>query len=493
MRTGCKVFLLLTLCHLAAGRQLLVRISPDEPPVTVPYSLPEADSAHSSSGLIPDVGLWVLAPENPGIDPQQVHVTNWAPGSLLFSWVTGSAQVGPEVTLPPVKSVASWVEYGPESGQYNETIGGTVNSTAYLQIYKNATLGALSYASPIIHHVLVTGLEPGETIFYRVGDPAYLTWSDEFSVTVPPLPTVENLPFRIAAPAPLLRTNSPSDGQGSLNVADHLQSVSSPFHQTAVELCRLAQHGSSLQGIMGDLGQTENSNQTLQQLMANEPQLVWLVGNHEIEPMLATGGSAFTSYNARWPNPQNPSVVNTSAGHAVFSPQPQDYMPGPGTDVNGYYSQDIPGAHVIWLNAHIAYWTGTAQYEWFLQDIASVDRTATPWLIINLHAQFYASYVSQYKCTECMRELYEPIFYAHQVDLVISGHVHSYERSKPMYNYTLDECGPMYLVVGDGGNDEGLTNTFIDEDPPAYCNDTSLYPYTWFVPTPTGYPPPPPS
>ncbi len=70
------------------------------------------------------------------------------------------------------------------------------------------------------------------------------------------------------------------------------------------------------------------------------------------------------------------------------------------------------------------------------------------------------------------------------VDLVISGHVHAYERTHPMRNYQvranevgdagqrtsqtlhcssmdvdvpsqLDNCGPVYLTVGDGGNIEG--------------------------------------
>jgi hypothetical protein len=33
-------------------------------------------------------------------------------------------------------------------------------------------------------------------------------------------------------------------------------------------------------------------------------------------------------------------------------------------------------------------------------------------------------------------DLYEPLFYQHQVDLVYSGHTHAYERTFPMYNYT---------------------------------------------------------
>jgi hypothetical protein len=38
---------------------------------------------------------------------------------------------------------------------------------------------------------------------------------------------------------------------------------------------------------------------------------------------------------------------------------------------------------------------------------------------------------------------------------VLSGHVHAYERTHPMYKYKLDTCGPVYLSIGDGGNIEG--------------------------------------
>ena len=42
-----------------------------------------------------------------------------------------------------------------------------------------------------------------------------------------------------------------------------------------------------------------------------------------------------------------------------------------------------------------------------------------------------------------------------------------------MYDYKLDNCGPVYLTIGDGGNAEGLSRTFVDETNPAtnatYC------------------------
>lgn len=41
--------------------------------------------------------------------------------------------------------------------------------------------------------------------------------------------------------------------------------------------------------------------------------------------------------------------------------------------------------------------------------------------------------------------------------------VHAYERSNRVYNYTLDPCGPIYIVVGDGGNREKMAIAHADE------------------------------
>ena len=54
-----------------------------------------------------------------------------------------------------------------------------------------------------------------------------------------------------------------------------------------------------------------------------------------------------------------------------------------------------------------------------------------------------------------MRRSLEPLLYSSGVDLVLSGHIHSYERTKGVYDYEPNECGPVYLNIGDGGNYEG--------------------------------------
>ena len=75
----------------------------------------------------------------------------------------------------------------------------------------------------------------------------------------------------------------------------------------------------------------------------------------------------------------------------------------------------------------------------------------------------YTTYGAHYKENECMRQLYEPLLLQHNVDIVLNGHVHSYERSKPMANYKVDDggCAPMHVTIGDAGNIEGAAMSFI--------------------------------
>ena len=47
-----------------------------------------------------------------------------------------------------------------------------------------------------------------------------------------------------------------------------------------------------------------------------------------------------------------------------------------------------------------------------------------------------------------MRYDMEDLFYKYGVDVVMAGHVHSYERMNPTYRNETDPCGPIYLNLG---------------------------------------------
>ncbi len=68
-------------------------------------------------------------------------------------WIVGNAQLAPEVTPLDPSTVASVVQYGTTSGNYDLSAVGT--SLVYSQLYPFP--GLLNYTSGIIHHVRLTG------------------------------------------------------------------------------------------------------------------------------------------------------------------------------------------------------------------------------------------------------------------------------------------------------------------------------------------------
>ena len=60
----------------------------------------------------------------------------------------------------------------------------------------------------------------------------------------------------------------------------------------------------------------------------------------------------------------------------------------------------------------------------------------------------------------------ESLFYDHGVNVVLSGHVHSYERTKNIYQNGTNPCGPVYLNLGDGGNREGPYTNWLPGSTP---------------------------
>ncbi|WVZ79243.1 hypothetical protein U9M48_026845 [Paspalum notatum var. saurae] len=93
-----------------------------------------------------------------------------------------------------------------------------------------------------------------------------------------------------------------------------------------------------------------------------------------------------------------------------------------------------------------------------------------------MHSPIYNSNEAHYMEGESMRAAFEKWFVKYKVDLVFAGHVHAYERSYRIsnihYNVTSgnrypvpNKSAPVYITVGDGGNQEGLASRFIDPQP----------------------------
>ncbi|KAK3314857.1 Metallo-dependent phosphatase-like protein [Apodospora peruviana] len=101
------------------------------------------------------------------------------------------------------------------------------------------------------------------------------------------------------------------------------------------------------------------------------------------------------------------------------------------------------------------------QLDFLAADLASVDRTVTPWVVVAGHRPWYSTGTST--CGPCQKA-FEPLLYKYGVDLAVFGHVHNSQRFAPSVNGTADPAGlqnpkaPMYIVAGGAGNIEGLSS-----------------------------------
>ncbi|XP_076910025.1 purple acid phosphatase 2-like [Bidens hawaiensis] len=249
-------------------------------------------------------------------------------------------------------------------------------------------------------------------------------------------------------------------------------------------------------GIIGDLGQTYDSNVTLthyelnpikgesvlyvgdlsyadhypyhdnrrwdswarfvERSVAYQP-WIWTAGNHELDYNPSIGESEpFKPFLHRYHVPFNSS----------------------GSTKPLWYSIKRASAYIIVLSSYSAYGTYTPQFMWLVEELPKVNRSETPWLIVLMHSPWYNSNAYHYMEGETMRVMFEPLFVEYKVDIVFAGHVHAYERSNRISNIAynivngkctpvFDQNAPVYITIGDGGNIEGLA-TIMTEPQPSY-------------------------
>ncbi|TMW90089.1 hypothetical protein EJD97_016221 [Solanum chilense] len=246
-------------------------------------------------------------------------------------------------------------------------------------------------------------------------------------------------------------------------------------------------------GIIGDLGQTFDSNQTLEHYLSNP----------KGQAMLFVGDLSYADHypfhdNVRWDTfgrfieksaAYQPWITAAGNHELDFAPEIGEntpfkpythryHVPYKASQSTSplWYSIKRASTYIIVLSSYSAYGKYTPQYSWLEQEFAKVNRTETPWLIVLLHSPWYNSNNYHYMEGESMRVMFESWFVQNKVDMVFAGHVHSYERSERvsnvMYNITNgqstpieDPSAPIYITIGDGGNIEGIANNFTEPQP----------------------------
>lgn len=157
------------------------------------------------------------------------------------------------------------------------------------------------------------------------------------------------------------------------------------------------------------------------------------VGNHE-------GYMDFLAFRKRYLMPEN--------GHS-----------------NYWWSFDIGLAHFTMVSSEHDFEFGSVQYKWIEQDLAkaNANRHIRPWIFVTSHKAMYATSKSRYESTRPgapFQRALEPLLQKYQVDMMISGHNHNYERTWPTFfgtpkmdrgNYFRNPKAPIWVVQGTAG------------------------------------------
>jgi hypothetical protein len=175
--------------------------------------------------------------------------------------------------------------------------------------------------------------------------------------------------------------------------------------------------------------------------------------------IFTTGDNAYPSgsrtdyqncYNATWGR-HRARTRPTPGNHEYESPGAMPYYeyfgPNAGPSGRGYYSYDVGAWHIVSLNSEADARIGSPQESWLRADLAANPSACTA---VYWHRALFGS--GEHGGDAKMREIWRTL-YQQNVDLVVVGHEHLYERFAPQdANGRVDPLrGIRQFVVGTGG------------------------------------------
>ena len=148
---------------------------------------------------------------------------------------------------------------------------------------------------------------------------------------------------------------------------------------------------------------------------------------------------------------------------------------------NLYYSWIYGGIYFLSYSTEHNFSIGSVQYEFISNDLKKhANDTDIKWRILYGHRPIYCSSDDYYDCQQNgpyhIEPIFEPLLKEYNFDLYFAGHLHNYERTYSVYNFTditINENENIYMkpnhtinvVIGMAGDNEGLTNNWIDPQP----------------------------
>ncbi|KAK3162202.1 hypothetical protein QOZ80_1BG0086710 [Eleusine coracana subsp. coracana] len=298
-----------------------------------------------------------------------------------------------------------------------------------------------------IHSAVMTGLQPSQSYTYRYGSDS-VGWSDKTTFRTPPAGGSDELSFVIfgdMGKAPLDPSVEHYIQPGSISVA---KAVAKEIQTGKVDSIF---HIGDISYATGFLVEWDFFLHLITPL-ASQVSYMTAIGNHERD--YAESGSVY--------------VTPDSGGECGVPYESYFPMPSVAKD-KPWYSIEQGSVHFIVISTEHEWSEKSEQYNWMDEDLSSVDRSRTPWIIFIGHRPMYSSHGGLLPNVDSnFVASVEPLLLNYQVDLVFFGHVHNYERTCAVYqskcngipkkdasgidtydnsNYT----APVHAIVGAGG------------------------------------------
>ena len=347
--------------------------------------------------------------------PEQIHLT-WGDdpaSSVTVSWASPGPARRPRVV-------------------FRHAGGGSHVVPATQRVYTDGINGETVWT----YHAELTGLRPSSAYGYTVTADND-TSARPFAATFSTAPRGRQ-PFRFTSFGDLATPNTQwvlSYGQSAYAVAA-VESFRPLFHLLNGDLCYANLNPTTQPEVWRDFG---NNNQ------ASAAHRAWMpcLGNHEVE--FGNGTQGFTSYLTRYSLPDN--GVRGFRGHwykfrvgsVLFVSLDADDViyqdgaafvagPAPLAPVAGTGNPAIaPGT-----SFYIRGYSGGAQTAWLERTLAAARRDPSiDWIVVQMHQIACSSSATGNGSDLGIRQAWLPLFDKYQVDLVLNGHDHDYERSFP--------------------------------------------------------------
>ena len=131
------------------------------------------------------------------------------------------------------------------------------------------------------------------------------------------------------------------------------------------------------------------------------------------------------------------------------------YLPRNNPDsTERYYSFRWANAYFIALDTNGDYSPGSPQHAFLTRALADTLRRTATWTFVYAHHPPYTEHWTNYYGDKRVQDHLVPLYEEYDVDMVMNGHTHSYERGEKEHVH--------YLVSGGGGGN--LDDYFVDYD-----------------------------